>query len=341
MNQVGLIIAALVTFVTGMISARNLDFNLNNTPTPSPATVFETGKKIKMMKDVGEAYMDNFGLTDSDFKNLKDAGFDVIEGNFDICASDVDIKYMLDKSEEYGLKVIMPAGSGEAEWGYECDMEEYPKDQKPIWQKNKVRNFVDKWKGHTAIYAWDISNEAGSVFPNASWMNVENNKVTDAYYINTEQLKSAYSDVKGADRERPLMIRMNGWFFFDFDTDFFINGNPFAKDVADIVMVNAYSNVEDYYPDFVPTVTERAVTSINKTDPGTEIIISLGAWEELPLWHMPKIPNLRNEIMFLDKLDILGIAYFKYGAKGSEWYLPASGDTPGSKEIWEVTKNSD
>lgn len=133
-----------------------------------------------------------------------------------------------------------------------------------------------------------------------------------------------------SDPSRPIIIRMNGWVFYENEDDFFNTENPFGKHVADIVMVNAYSNVEDYYSDFVDTVTSRAIQSIKAVVPNTKIIISLGTWEELPLWHKPKLNNLKNDFNNLNKYDLEGIAYFKYGAKDSEWYLPDN------KDLWRI-----
>lgn len=290
----------------------NDEINNNNKQLDIDPNPVESNK-VKVLKDVGEAYMDNFGLTDTDFLTIKNLGIDIIEGNFDICATDEDVKYLLDKSLQYNIKVIMPAGSGEAEWGYECDKDPYPSTQKPTWNKDAVVNWINKWKYHKAIHSWDISNEAGSVFPNPS----EDNMLT------LEQLKQAYADVKATDSSRPIMIRMNGWYFYDYDSNFFRIGNPFGNKVADIVMINAYSNVDEYFTDFVQTVTERAYNSIKQIDPKSEIYISLGTWKEPPLWVMPDINNLNKELQYLiSNSNVKGIAYFKYGAENSEWYLP-------------------
>ena len=51
-------------------------------------------------------------------------------------------------------------------------------------------------------------------------------------------------------------------------------------------------------------------------------------WKEPPLWIEPKGENLENEYRYLLELKNLeGIAFFKYGAKGSEWYLPQNSPT--------------
>lgn len=279
-------------------------------------------KKLKILKDVGEAYMDRFGLSKEDMQIIKDLGVDVIEGNFDICASDEDVQYLLNLCNEYDIKIIMPAGSGEAEWGYECDMEPFSEDQKPVWSSENVREWINKWKNNPAVYAWDISNEAGSVFPNPSEKNM----------LTKEQLQQAYSDVKSIDPAHPIMIRMNGWFFYDYEEDFFRSGNPFGKGIADIVMINAYSNVDVYFDDFVQVVVSRAVKNITEIDNNISIIISLGIWGEEPLWKRPSMQNLQREINMVESYqNLLGIAFFKYGAKNSEWYLPD--ETLGAPEL--------
>ncbi len=89
-------------------------------------------------------------------------------------------------------------------------------------------------------------------------------------------------------------------------------------------MVNAYSNVEDYFDDFVSTVTSRAELSVQAIDPTVKLIVALGAWQEKPLWYLPTSAHLAKEMDEIrHKKELLGIAYFKYGAKGSEWYMPS------------------
>jgi len=311
-------LASLLALITAYV---------NSSPETVNNNIFEpdvlSSSSVYVLKDVGEAYMDNFGLSDNDFSLISNAGFDVIEGNFDICASDEDVEYYLETSAKYDLEVIMPAGSGEAEWGYKCD-EDYPADQKPVWQKEEVIEFINKWKGYKNIYAWDISNEAGSVFPNA-----DNN-----YYLTEEQLQMAYLDVKSADYNRPVIIRMNGWFFYDFDSNYFREGNPYAKDVTDIIMINAYSNVDEYFSDFVDSVYDRSEKAIHNIDPGVGLIYALGVWEEPPLWKLPSEEQLSNDINSLSGKNILGTGFFKYGAQGSEYYLPEKMD------IWNLINES-
>ncbi|MCL5409807.1 MAG: hypothetical protein M1607_03035 [Patescibacteria group bacterium] len=314
-------------------SDRNTLSNLQGTSPSSSVSAIPTPiayslMKIKMLKDVGEAYIDHFGLTDQDFALMQAAGVNLIEGNFDICASDKDVNFFLQESEKHGLKVVMPAGSGEVEWGFVCDQEPYPIEQKPVWQKAQVQAWINKWKGNPVIYAWDTSNEAGSVFPNASEDRLDK-------YLTLAQLQQAYYDVKAADPQLPVLIRMNGWYFYDNEDNFFTQGNPFGPKAADIVMINAYSNVKDYFPDFVSTVTSRGKYAVQQINPQAQIIIALGVWQELPLWYKPSPAHLQHDLDQLETMShsLLGVAYFKYGVLGGEWYLPSQQD---GADLWQI-----
>ena len=293
------------------------------------------GNTFAILKDVGEAAYDHFGLTQKDFSAIKEAGFDVIEGNFDICAGSEDVQYFLDSSYNAGLKVILNAGAGEAEWGYSCD-DNFIHEQKPLWQGAKVKQWVATWKGHPALYAWDTSNEDGGTFPFGTGGVEPDPQWETKFALSAAQLGQAYSDVKSVDQVHPVMIRMNGWYFYDYDEDFFRPGNSFGKNVADIVMVNAYSNVDEYFPDFVSTVLLRATRSIYAIDPKVTFIPSLGVWEEPPIWVKPTTAHLTNDYnQALKTENMVGVAFFKYGApEGEDWYLPSN--ARGDAVLWKT-----
>src|SRR3989344_4910163 len=153
------------------------------------------GSVDAVLKDVGEAYMVRFGLTQKDFTDIKSAGFDVIEGNFDICAKDDDVRFFLDGAQAVGLEVILNAGAGEAEWGYPCGAEP-TKDMVPTWQKAAVGAWVEKWKNHPALYAWDTSNEDGGTFPFGTGGTDPDPAWETKYALSAAQLQEAYKDVK-------------------------------------------------------------------------------------------------------------------------------------------------
>jgi hypothetical protein len=299
---------------------------LDKSKTENRALTEQPERVLKILKDVGEPMYSHFGLRGEDFVLIREAGFDVIAGNFDICASYEDVQFFLDSARAAGLAVILNAGSGEAEWGYECGGEPFS-PQKPVWQKQKVVAWVNEWKKHPALFAWDTSNEAGANFPFGS-----NSELA----LTLEQLEQAYRDVKQADPGHDVLIRMNGWHFYDNDSNFFRAGNPFGKNVADIVMINAYSNVEDYYDDFVGTVASRATHAIAVVEPNMNIIVALGAWQELPLWYKPLPLHLKHDYeQAIKNNDLFGVAFFKYGAwAGNDWYLPHK--NRGSHELWSL-----
>src|SRR3989344_5231365 len=119
--------------------------------------IVSAGPVVAILKDVGEAALGHFGLVQKDFSDIRSVGFDVIEGNFDMCATDANVRFFLDNANAADLKVILNAGAGEAEWGYPCD-EEPPEGLRPVWQREAVWEWVSKWKDHPALYAWDTSN---------------------------------------------------------------------------------------------------------------------------------------------------------------------------------------
>ena len=293
------------------------------------------GPVLAILKEVGEAAYYHFGLKEADFLAIRTAGFDVIEGNFDICANDIDVRFFLDNATAADLKVILNAGAGEAEWGYSCD-DDFTPGQKPVWKKDKVKAWVEKWKNHSALYAWDTSNEDGGTFPfGAGGVQPDPNWET-RYALSVEQLQQAYSDVKSFDPSHPVLIRMNGWYFYDYADNFFRPGNSFGESVADIVMINVYSNTEEYFKDFVLTVFMRAARSIYAIDPDVKLVPALGVWSEPPTWIKPTRDHLVNDYNQASKAEnLLGIAFFKYGASdGDDWFLPEA--SRGDPKLWQT-----
>ena len=306
-----------------------------SSPTSTPSTTLSPSSlPIRMIKDVGEPQYDNFGLNEDDFKYIRDAGFNVIGVNFDICAHEDDVNFLLHTAQKYNLKVVMPAGSGEAEWGYACDTT-IPLTQAPVWQKDKVQAWVKRWKDLPAVYGWDISNEDGQNLPNG-----ENNPQIKEEWIKfaltTDQLQTAYRDVKAVDSNHPIIIRMNGFWFYENESNFFQSGNAFGNDVADIVMVNTYSNIlHPYDSEFVTDILNKAFHSIPQVDGSVKILPSIAAWKEPPLFDMPTIEHLQQDYnQAISFPGIYGMSYFKYGApKGNDWYIRDAGR--GNPTIWK------
>lgn len=328
-----IIFALLLVVVVGVAASVQKERHSDNAPVAQSMG----GPPLAILKDVGEAAYSHFGLTREDFQAIKDAGFDVIEGNFDICASDADVRFFLDSAGSVGLKVILNAGAGEAEWGYPCDGAFDP-GMVPTWQRERVRTWVEAWKNHPALYAWDTSDEDGGTFPFSTGGIKPDPDWESKYALSVEQLQEAYRDVTSFDPAHPVMIRMNGWYFYDYPDNFFRPGNAFGNDVADIVMVNAYSNVDEYIPDFVTTVLLRATRAIYAIDSDVRIIPALGVWDEPPIWEKPTEAKLVNDFNQAQKAEnLVGIAFFKYGARGGrDWYLPDA--ARGDPKLWQTIR---
>lgn len=123
---------------------------------------------------------------------------------------------------------------------------------------------------------------------------------------------------------------MNGWFFYENKDNPFIRGNPFDTQVTDVVMVNAYSNVDEYFPDFVEETLSIAKKKLKEKDNKVKIFAALGAWSEPPLWKKPSIEHLGHDVDAIRKVgEVESYGFFKYGARGSEWYMPES-----APEVW-------
>lgn len=293
-------------------------------------------KPMVILKDVGEPQYTHFGLTEQDFQLIAAANFTHITENFDLCADPADVKWYLDSAQQYNLKVIMMAGAGEAEWGYACDGEPYPLTQKPIWQKDLVTDWINQWKTHPAVFAWDISNEAGLNFPNG-----ENNpEIAEGWgknAISLAQLQQAAVDVKTADPAHSRLIRMSGYVFYENTQFFFEQKNPFAKDLAEYVMINAYSNTPEYDPSLITEIVSKSASAISSIDPQVQVVYSLGVWHEPPMWTKPPAENVQNDIRQLNSFP--DIAYYRYGAQaGSEWYFPDP--NRGDPQLWELISSS-
>lgn len=256
-------------------------------------------------------------IDDKDLNLISQMGFSVLaseEGVNDIDTE--EMKHTLDRIYKHGLKMIVDAGFSSGAWGYKEDGSDDP-EQEPVWQKEKMQNWVLELKDHPAIYGWDISNEAGENLPNGN-----------RYRISLAQLKQASIDIRQIDSTRPVMIRMHYWDEEDGD---FGRQNPFAPEIADIVMLNLYSNYSldgqtALLPDMVNDSAKILIDKIAAIDPNVKIWLSLAAFEEQPMFLNPSVTGIRQDIQSVLKLaNIESIGFFGWGEPMSNWYLPRDG----------------
>lgn len=271
---------------------------------PQPPQEFEPVKPqpIWVMKDL------SLDVTSEELKQIKDAGFDIVSTSWGVEQDPLEARKFFDNAEQVGLKVITDAGFSYYAWGYTDEDWLALKAKPPVWQKELVQNWVKTLKDHPAIYAWDISNEAGENFPTAK---LGLHDVHDS--ITLEQLRQATEDVLEIDSTRPLLIRMHPW---DISKPSFWKDNPFEKGLADIVMLNIYSNfVHDgkSNPNLIDEFGQFNVDEILSVDPDTKVWFALAVFEEEPTFKRPTPDELRNDIQTSLRLDnVEGIGFYRW-----------------------------
>jgi len=256
-------------------------------------------------------------VTDKDLDLIAAAGFYVLESEEGVDEVSIEeMRQMLDRVYEHGMRMIVDAGFSAGAWGYHDDGSD-PVGQKPVWQKEKMQNWVEKLKDHPAIYGWDISNEAGENLPNG-----------DRFRVSLSQLKQSSADIRAIDSTRPIIVRMHYWEKWDEEDYDFDWQNPFDRGIADIVMLNLYSNysedgVNAILPNMVSDSAQILIDKILFVDPDVRIWLSLAAFEEEPLFLKQNVAKARQNIENALSLKIPeSIGFFGWGDIYDDWYLP-------------------
>jgi len=288
------------------------------------------------MKGVG------IDIPSSDFFTMKAAGIEVLTTEWGMEEKVSRTRTFLDRAQAAGLKVILDGGFSYTAWGFTSDNpDKISKGQKPVWQKDKVQTWINTFKDHPAVYGWDICNEYGENLPSGPWTSYSEWPKTATTLA---QLKQARLDVLQIDPMKPIMIRTYSW---DEDKEPpFGYHRPFELGLAEIVSLNLYSNYLDNGRLEWPTVIEDSAATytdiIKKVDPKIQVWLSLGAFEDLPLFQKPTTAGLTRDITQALKIKAIdGISFFCWGPSeinavtGKSWYLPKTGS-----ELWDVIKQS-
>jgi len=284
------------------------------------------------MKGVG------IDLPQSDFMDMKNAGIEILSTEWGM-EQDVDqARKFLDQVQAAGLTVVMDGGFSYTAWGFtNDDWDRMPKGKKPVWQKERVQNWIKAIKDHPAIYAWDICNEFGENLPSGADMT---NSDWPKSRITSEQLRQARADVLEADSTRPIHVRMYEW-----DSD---SMPPYIKSmledgIADIISLNLYSNYLDngklQWPDVIKDAGQRCVTEIKQGAPQTRVWLSIAAFKDAKMFQRPSSASLARDFedaAHISQLD--GISFFCWGPvnqwdESNDWYLPKTG-----ADLWSTIK---
>ena len=287
-------------------------------------------QKTFSMKGVG------IGLPQQDFIAMKNAGIDILATEWGMEEYVSKARVFLDQAEAAGLKVVMDGGFSSRAWGFtDDDWEKLPKGKRPVWQKERVQNWIRSLKDHPAIYAWDICNEFGENLPSgagAGCTDWPNGRIT------IDQLKQAKADVLAVDPDRPIHARMYGWNIGDMPPHV---SSLLENRIADIISLNLYSNYLEkgklQWPDVIKDGGAYFVDSIKKKAPGTKVWMSIAAFEYPRIFQRPKPDSLSRDMKYALQInDLDGISFFCWGPVNqwdgkSNWYLPKTG-----ADLWKI-----
>lgn len=288
-------------------------------------------RKTFIMKGVG------IDIPQGDFVKIKNAGINVLTTEWGMEVTISRAKAFLDKANATGLKVVMDGGFSYTAWGFtNDDWDNLPRGKRPVWQKDRVQNWVKALKDHPAVFGWDICNEYGENLPSGAAAKKSEWPKTA---ISLEQLKQARNDVLEIDPSKPILIRTYEW---DLDEPPFGLHRPFEAGLAEILMLNLYSNYLEnnklQWPTVVKDVGDKCVKIIKAKDPNAKIWVSLSAFEEPGIFKKPTTANLTRDIEETFKIpSIDGIGFFEWGPSYGEkrWYLPETG-----ADLWEVIQRN-
>ena len=257
-------------------------------------------------------------VTDADLDRIKALGFTILNSEWGM--DDVPPPQMLgllDRLQQRGLKFIINFSDGAA-WGYPPGGN-YTADQPPVWQAAEVMGYIERIRHHPAVYAYDISNEAGENLPNGARIR-----------ITLEQMRQAAADVRFVDSTHPILVRMHYWDEEDGD---FSDKNPFGAGIADIVMLNLYSNysvdgTKVLLPNMVRDSGQKLVDKILAVDSSVRIWISLAAFRDMPYFLKPSISDIKRDAAAAAAIsEVESIGFFGWGSpeNGAGWYIPREG----------------
>ena len=255
-------------------------------------------------------------ISDSELKRIKGLGFSVLNGEWGMDAMPAEqLLALLDRMQAHGLRFIVNFSDGAA-WGYAPGVVP-PPEQAPRWQGERVKAYLAQIVHHPAIYAYDISNEAGENLPNGARIR-----------ITLDQMRQAVKDVRAVDGKRPILVRMRYW--DDEDGDFNWR-NPFGPGIADIVMLNLYSNYSldgerVLLPNMVGDSAQQLMNKILAVDGGVRIWISLATFADPPSFLKPAVTDVRRDTLSASALpEVESIGFFGWGSPSRAWYLPRDG----------------
>jgi hypothetical protein len=254
--------------------------------------------QIHFMKLVNE------NVSNADLDAMQKLGVNVVGGEWGMDEAKPEaIAKLMDRILARKMKLIINFSDGSA-WGYREDGTDSP-DKRPVWQSGRIARYVKILMLHPALFGYDISNEAGENLPNG-----------EKFRITLKDMRLAGASIRAIDAKHPLILRMRYWDEYDRD---FTEKNPFEKGIADIAMLNLYSNYSEngkqpLLPGMIANDGQKLVNKIKKADPKIKIWISLSAFRENPDFLLPAPDNFKRDLSSTMKIKgISGVGFFGWG----------------------------
>lgn len=259
---------------------------------------------------VGDATRPHFGLSREDFEYLRSLGVSAIEGDFDSCANAEDVKYFLDESASVRLGVILPAQVRTQEENALCAVASQS-DAPALTSDQIVENWVRQWKSHPAVIAWNTTDPQ-TVFSSSH----------SAVVQTASQLETSYASLKAVDPIHPIFVPLHPVSDASESGTVFPLLSDVSRPIADIVLLKPARGLleESTVIGELLSLVSKLKTDENQT---VKVLVGVGGERQADGWVFPSPTQLEQELRTLrSEPTILGVGFYRYGSKESEWYLP-------------------
>lgn len=260
---------------------------------------------------VGDATRPHFGLSKEDFEYLRSLGVTAIEGDFDSCASPEDVKYFLDESASVRLGVILPAQIRMRSGTQHCSDDVQASGESSVTPDQIVKNWVQQWKSHPAVIAWDTTD------PQSLYTSSQSATLDLA-----PQLERAYAALKVVDPIHPIFVPLQQPIDASDSSSTIPALSGISHPIADIVLVQRGVGIVDSSSGEQQILSQVSLLQSSDQHP-VKVLVAVGGERTINGWVFPSPTTLQQELETLrSNPSLLGLGFYKYGSKESVWYLP-------------------
>ncbi|MBP9700037.1 hypothetical protein KBD71_02025 [Candidatus Woesebacteria bacterium] len=260
---------------------------------------------------VGDASRPHFGLSREDFEYLRSLGVTAIEGDFDSCANEEDVKYFLDESASVRLGVILPAQVRTTLDVTVCPGLMDRSDTTTPTSEQIVADWVRHWKSHPAVIAWDTT-DSHTVYTSSQ----------SAPVPTADQLETAYASLKTIDPIHPVFVPLQQQIDASVSSATLPLLSGVSHPIADIVLIKQHLSDTGNSSDLQDLHGQVSTLQTNDNK-AVKVLVGVGGERTSDGWVFPNPTSLEQELDLLRSNSmILGVGFYRYGSKESAWYLP-------------------